>query len=312
MYVTEDTTRADPETLRRLYIDRDPRRRLARLHRRHRGPRDARPARRRWCASSPAWSRSAASGVGHRLARPPRPRSRDQQHAGGARRRGDAGARRGDRDRRARRQHADGPAARQPRADGLHRARPVGRSSSTAASSREATGVPMPANYPVVGRDAFRTATGVHAAAVIKAFRKNDTALVDAVYSGVPASMVGRGQEIEIGPMSGKSNVVFWLERRGFAGHRRDRRAHLREGQEFAVGAHRGRDPRGGKGGSRAALTLTPGDCVGAAREPPFTGVFRYPPAPPATRPRPLAATGPTRSRACRASCATPARPRAS
>jgi 2-isopropylmalate synthase len=79
----------------------------------------------------------------------------------------------------------------------------------------EATGVPIPANYPVVGRDAFRTATGVHAAAVIKAFRKHDMALVDAVYSGVPASMVGREQEIEVGPMSGKSNVVFWLERRG-------------------------------------------------------------------------------------------------
>ena len=79
----------------------------------------------------------------------------------------------------------------------------------------EATGVPIPANYPVVGRDAFRTATGVHAAAVIKAFRKNDLPLVDAVYSGIPASMVGREQEIEVGPMSGKSNVVFWLERRG-------------------------------------------------------------------------------------------------
>jgi isopropylmalate/homocitrate/citramalate synthase len=80
-----------------------------------------------------------------------------------------------------------------------------------------ATGVPIPANYPVVGRDAFRTATGVHAAAVIKAFRKNDQALIDAVYSGVPASLIGREQQIEIGPMSGKSNVIFWLERRGLA-----------------------------------------------------------------------------------------------
>jgi 2-isopropylmalate synthase len=78
-----------------------------------------------------------------------------------------------------------------------------------------ATGVPIPANYPVVGRDAFRTATGVHAAAVIKAFRKKDVDLVDAVYSAIPASMVGRTQEIEIGPMSGKSNVVYWLEKRG-------------------------------------------------------------------------------------------------
>jgi 2-isopropylmalate synthase len=79
----------------------------------------------------------------------------------------------------------------------------------------EATGVPIPANYPVVGRDAFRTATGVHAAAVIKALGKADATLADAVYSGVPASLVGREQEIDVGPMSGKSNVVYWLERRG-------------------------------------------------------------------------------------------------
>jgi 2-isopropylmalate synthase len=78
-----------------------------------------------------------------------------------------------------------------------------------------ACGVPIPANYPVLGRDAFRTATGVHAAAVVKAARKGDRDLVDAVYSGVPARLVGREQEIEIGPMSGRSNVVYWLERRG-------------------------------------------------------------------------------------------------
>ena len=77
------------------------------------------------------------------------------------------------------------------------------------------TGIAIPPNYPVVGRDAFRTATGVHAAAVIKAFKKNDQALADAVYSSVPASLVGRDQEIEVGPMSGKSNVVYWLEKRG-------------------------------------------------------------------------------------------------
>lgn len=79
----------------------------------------------------------------------------------------------------------------------------------------EACGVAVPANYPVVGRDAFRTATGVHAAAVIKAFKKGDAALVDAVYSGVPATLVGRVQEIEVGPMSGRSNVIYWLECRG-------------------------------------------------------------------------------------------------
>jgi 2-isopropylmalate synthase len=79
----------------------------------------------------------------------------------------------------------------------------------------ESTGVPIPITYPMVGRDAFRTATGVHAAAVIKAYRKGDDWLTDMVYSGVPAKMLNREQMIEIGPMSGKSNVIFWLERHG-------------------------------------------------------------------------------------------------
>jgi 2-isopropylmalate synthase len=79
----------------------------------------------------------------------------------------------------------------------------------------DSTGVPIPVSYPAVGRDAFRTATGVHAAAVIKAFRKGDEWLADMVYSGVPAKMLNREQTIEIGPMSGKSNVIFWLERKG-------------------------------------------------------------------------------------------------
>ena len=39
----------------------------------------------------------------------------------------------------------------------------------------------------MVGSDAFETGTGVHAAAVIKAFRKGDAWLADRVYSGVPA-----------------------------------------------------------------------------------------------------------------------------
>jgi 2-isopropylmalate synthase len=79
----------------------------------------------------------------------------------------------------------------------------------------EATGVPIPRNYPVLGDDAFRTATGVHAAAVIKAYKKGDTELANSVYSGVPSHYFGLEQIIEIGPMSGKSNVIFWLERKG-------------------------------------------------------------------------------------------------
>lgn len=73
----------------------------------------------------------------------------------------------------------------------------------------------IPFNYPVFGRDAFRTATGVHAAAVIKSYRKGDRELADLVYSGVPAGQFGLEQIIEIGPMSGKSNVIYWLEKRG-------------------------------------------------------------------------------------------------
>lgn len=80
-----------------------------------------------------------------------------------------------------------------------------------------ATHTTIPPNYPVFGKDAFRTATGVHAAAIIKALRNHDRNLADAVYSGVPAHLVGLEQIVEIGPMSGKSNVVYWLARHGIA-----------------------------------------------------------------------------------------------
>jgi 2-isopropylmalate synthase len=79
----------------------------------------------------------------------------------------------------------------------------------------ESCGWTIPLNYPVFGRDAFRTATGVHAAAVIKSFRKGDNELADLIYPGVPAGLFGMRQQIEVGPMSGKSNVVYWLESRG-------------------------------------------------------------------------------------------------
>ncbi len=77
--------------------------------------------------------------------------------------------------------------------------------------------VDIPYNYPLCGEDAFRTATGVHAAAVIKAVKKDDTKLADTIYSAVPAGNFGQEQVIEIGPMSGLSNVRYWLEKRGFA-----------------------------------------------------------------------------------------------
>ncbi len=80
----------------------------------------------------------------------------------------------------------------------------------------EAMGVPVPSNYPVVGTDAFETATGVHAAAVIKAYNKGDDWLADRIYSGVVAGDFGLRQKIRIGPMSGRSNVIFWLQQHGF------------------------------------------------------------------------------------------------
>ncbi|MDZ7780846.1 MAG: LeuA family protein [Gemmatimonadota bacterium] len=80
----------------------------------------------------------------------------------------------------------------------------------------EACQVPLSHSYPVVGHDAFRTGTGVHAAAIIKAEEKGDAWLADRIYSAIPASMVGRKQHIEIGPMSGLSNVKYWLREHGY------------------------------------------------------------------------------------------------
>lgn len=83
------------------------------------------------------------------------------------------------------------------------------------AAAAAALGLDMPHNYPVFGDDAFETGTGVHAAAVIKAFKKGDVELADSVYSGVPAHVVGLEQKIRVGPMAGKSNAAFVLERLG-------------------------------------------------------------------------------------------------
>ena len=76
----------------------------------------------------------------------------------------------------------------------------------------QALGRPIPTNYPVMGDDAFETATGVHAAAVIKAYHKGDAWLADRIYSAVPAADFGTKQKVRIGPMSGRSNVIFWLQ----------------------------------------------------------------------------------------------------
>ena len=80
----------------------------------------------------------------------------------------------------------------------------------------QATRVPIHPQYPLAGSDAFRTATGVHAAAIIKAEKKGHEWLADRIYSGVPAGMFGKEQQIEVGHYSGESNVVYWLKKRGY------------------------------------------------------------------------------------------------
>jgi 2-isopropylmalate synthase len=82
-------------------------------------------------------------------------------------------------------------------------------------NAAKALGFEIPAHQPVVGRDAFRTATGAHAAAVSKALALGDPWVADHVFSGVPAQLLGRDQQLEVGPASGEANVVAWLTERG-------------------------------------------------------------------------------------------------
>ena len=85
------------------------------------------------------------------------------------------------------------------------------------ACAGQVLGIEVPPGAAVVGRDAFRTSTGVHAAAVVKAHARGGPALADLVYSAVPASWLSRSQQIDVGPMSGSSNVRHWLLTHGYA-----------------------------------------------------------------------------------------------
>ena len=80
--------------------------------------------------------------------------------------------------------------------------------------SAELLGWQIPPNHPLVGENAFRTATGVHAAAIVKAQKKGAWA-ADRVYGAVPAGALGRTQEICVGAMSGSANVAAWFEAHG-------------------------------------------------------------------------------------------------
>jgi len=94
---------------------------------------------------------------------------------------------------------------------GAHR-HPIDCLSEYSRLASRAFDVPIPANHPVVGADAFATAAGTHAAAMRKA-----GLLRDRLYTAFPPAMIGRHQEVRISPASGASNVRWWLEERGYA-----------------------------------------------------------------------------------------------
>ncbi|MEU6460056.1 LeuA family protein [Streptomyces sp. NPDC047065] len=76
--------------------------------------------------------------------------------------------------------------------------------------------VSIPQNYPALGADVFKTSAGVHASAILKAHEKGDTLLKDAVYSSVPAALLGREQDVLVDEVSGANNVRYWLTTHGF------------------------------------------------------------------------------------------------
>jgi 2-isopropylmalate synthase len=116
----------------------------------------------------------------------------------------------------------------------FYRDRPMQKLVEFTQSAARATGHQIPVNYPLAGADAFRTATGVHAAAIIKAQRRGDAWLADRIYSSVPAGEFGKEQQIEVGPMSGLSNVKHWLARHGLAGDDAFAKAVLARAKEAA------------------------------------------------------------------------------
>ena len=215
MYVTEDTTRADPDTLRAIYrcaIRAGAKRICIADTVGHATPAGA-AAVVRFVAEVIAET-GADVGIdwhGHRDRDLAVMNSIAALEAGATRLHGD-----GARHRRARRQHADGPAARQPRADGLYRRATCGTLNEycQAVVARRAA-----CRFPTTTRSSAATRSARPPASTPRRSSrrggKGDRELMDAVYSAIPASLVGREQEIDVGPMSGKSNVIFWLEKRG-------------------------------------------------------------------------------------------------
>jgi 2-isopropylmalate synthase len=107
-----------------------------------------------------------------------------------------------------------------------HGPRSLTRISDYCAHFSRVLGVEIGDNQPLVGKNAFRTATGVHASAIAKAEAKSRW-LGDHVYSLLPAESIGQNAAIGVGPMSGASNVQHWLKRHGIGSNERLVRALL-------------------------------------------------------------------------------------
>lgn len=73
--------------------------------------------------------------------------------------------------------------------------------------------ITIPESYPVWGENAFQTVSGVHAAAIYKAYCDKNNNLAEQVYSFIAPSLVGKNIKIGINYMSGKSNVLYWLKK---------------------------------------------------------------------------------------------------
>ena len=253
MFVTEDTTRAKPETLRRSTAPRSRAARGASVSPTRSVTRRPTACARSCASCAKRSSRRRELDGAHRLARAPRPRPRARELHGRDRGRRRSRARHGARHRRARRQRGDGSCSSSISACSARTSTTCASSPSTPRSPRARSACAIPASYPVFGEDAFRTATGVHAAAIAKAHKKGDAWLADRIYSGVPAG--------DFGLVAAHRRVarVGTLERaivaRG-ARPRRERRAalplHPRRGEEGEPHAARRRARRAHRRASQA------------------------------------------------------------
>lgn len=84
---------------------------------------------------------------------------------------------------------------------------------------RERSGVKPAANAPIVGKNAFRHESGVHGDAVYKSemmgYGRRKGADGGSVYTSFNPAIVGREEEVGVGPLCGKKNVIYRLQKFG-------------------------------------------------------------------------------------------------